>query len=33
MAAPIKNNDPQWFKDAIIYELSVRAFFDSNGRD
>ena len=31
MAAPIKNNDPQWFKDAIIYELSVRAFFDSNG--
>ncbi|HZY81838.1 MAG TPA: maltose alpha-D-glucosyltransferase [Cyclobacteriaceae bacterium] len=31
MAAPIKHNDPQWFKDAIIYELSVRAFFDSNG--
>lgn len=31
MAAPIKNNDPLWFKDAIIYEVSVRAFFDSNG--
>ncbi len=26
---PIKN--PLWFKDAIIYELSVRAFKDSNG--
>ncbi|MBX7125646.1 MAG: maltose alpha-D-glucosyltransferase [Cyclobacteriaceae bacterium] len=25
-----KNNDPQWFKDAIIYEISVRAFYDSN---
>ena len=23
--------DPLWFKDAIIYEISVRAFFDSNG--
>lgn len=23
-------NDPLWFKDAIIYELSVRAFYDSN---
>ncbi len=23
--------DPLWFKDAIIYELSVRAFYDSNG--
>ncbi|MEJ0029755.1 MAG: maltose alpha-D-glucosyltransferase [Bacteroidota bacterium] len=31
MAAAIKNNDPLWFKDAIIYEISVRAFFDSNG--
>ena len=31
MAAPIKNNDPLWFKDAIIYELSVRSFYDSNG--
>lgn len=32
MANPsIKINDPLWFKDCIIYELSVRAFFDSNG--
>ena len=23
-------NDPLWFKDAVIYELSVRAFCDSN---
>lgn len=23
-------NDPLWFKDAIIYELHVRAFFDSD---
>jgi maltose alpha-D-glucosyltransferase/alpha-amylase len=23
-------NDPFWYKDAIIYELHVRAFFDSN---
>lgn len=22
--------DPQWYKDAIIYELHVKAFFDSN---
>ena len=25
------NTDPQWYKDAIIYELHVRAFADSNG--
>src|SRR5206468_1988356 len=24
-------NDPFWYKDAIIYELHVRAFRDSNG--
>jgi maltose alpha-D-glucosyltransferase/alpha-amylase len=24
-------NDPLWYKDAIIYEAHVRAFFDSNG--
>lgn len=24
-------NDPLWFKDAIIYEVPVRAFADSNG--
>ena len=23
--------DPLWFRDAIIYELHVRAFADSNG--
>ena len=23
-------NDPYWYKDAVIYELHVRAFFDSN---
>ncbi|WP_291991659.1 maltose alpha-D-glucosyltransferase [Candidatus Accumulibacter sp. ACC003] len=22
--------DPQWYKDAVIYELHVKAFFDSN---
>ena len=24
-------NDPVWYKDAIIYEIHVRAFLDSNG--
>ena len=24
-------SDPLWYKDAIIYETHVRAFFDSNG--
>src|SRR5271166_2962965 len=24
-------DDPLWYKDAIIYELHVRAFADSNG--
>jgi maltose alpha-D-glucosyltransferase/alpha-amylase len=24
-------SDPLWYKDAVIYELHVRAFFDSNG--
>jgi maltose alpha-D-glucosyltransferase/alpha-amylase len=24
------SNDPFWYKDAIIYELHVRSFFDSN---
>jgi maltose alpha-D-glucosyltransferase / alpha-amylase len=24
-------SDPQWYKDAIFYELRVRSFFDSNG--
>ncbi len=30
MAAKTKG-DPLWFKDAVIYEVSVRAFCDSNG--
>src|SRR3990172_9202333 len=24
-------DDPLWYKDAIIYELHVRAFYDSDG--
>src|SRR5947207_14248146 len=24
-------SEPLWYKDAIIYELHVRAFYDSNG--
>ncbi|HNV31106.1 MAG TPA: maltose alpha-D-glucosyltransferase, partial [Cyclobacteriaceae bacterium] len=31
MAPSSKNTEPLWFKDAIIYEVSVRAFYDSNG--
>ncbi len=31
MKKPGTASDPLWFKDAIIYELHVRAFFDSNG--
>src|SRR5690242_8081527 len=30
MQAKIKS-DPLWFKDAVIYELSVRSFCDGNG--
>lgn len=26
-----REKDPLWYKDAIIYEVPVRAFFDSNG--
>lgn len=25
------NSDPYWYKDAVIYELHVRAFHDANG--
>src|SRR6266700_857212 len=25
-----KNDDPLWFKDAIIYEVYVRGFYDAN---
>jgi maltose alpha-D-glucosyltransferase/alpha-amylase len=31
MKKPGSATDPLWFKDAVIYELHVRAFFDSNG--
>jgi len=31
MGAKLKNGRKLWYKDAIIYELSVRAFHDSNG--
>ena len=24
-------DDPLWYKDAIIYELHVRTFYDSDG--
>ena len=24
-------DDPQWYKDAVIYEVHVRAFFDQSG--
>jgi maltose alpha-D-glucosyltransferase/alpha-amylase len=30
MSTQQKQADPLWFKDAIIYEIHVRAFFDSN---
>src|SRR5579883_2872930 len=25
------DDDPLWYKDAVIYEVHVRAFYDSNG--
>ncbi|MBW4482349.1 MAG: maltose alpha-D-glucosyltransferase [Tildeniella torsiva UHER 1998/13D] len=31
MDRPTLKNDPLWFKNAIIYEVPVRAFADSNG--
>jgi maltose alpha-D-glucosyltransferase/alpha-amylase len=30
MALPGSARDPQWFKDAVIYETHVKAFFDSD---
>ena len=24
-------DDPLWYKDAILYEVRVRSFYDSNG--
>lgn len=29
--SPELEDDPLWYKDAVIYEVHVRAFFDSNG--
>ena len=29
--APHLGKDPLWYKDAVIYELRVRSFFDANG--
>ena len=32
MIRPIQESDQAtWYKDAIIYELHIKAFFDSNG--
>ncbi len=28
---PTLSDDPEWYKDALIYELHVRAYADSNG--
>jgi maltose alpha-D-glucosyltransferase / alpha-amylase len=28
---PSLSDDPLWYRDAVIYELHVRSFFDSNG--
>src|SRR3546814_19277558 len=28
-AAMVDRSDPLWFKDAIVYQLHVKAFFDS----
>jgi maltose alpha-D-glucosyltransferase / alpha-amylase len=25
------DDNPQWYKDAVIYEVHVRAFCDGNG--
>ena len=25
------SNDPQWYRDAVIYQLHVKSFFDGNG--
>jgi len=27
----VPGDDPLWYRDAIIYELHVRSFFDSDG--
>ena len=30
-AVPPSVEDPQWFKDAVIYQLHLKSFYDSNG--
>ncbi|HKO49568.1 MAG TPA: maltose alpha-D-glucosyltransferase [Polyangiaceae bacterium] len=30
-SSSVSSADPEWYKDALIYELHVRAFADSNG--
>jgi len=30
-AGPVRDQNPFWYKDAILYALHVRAFFDSSG--
>ena len=29
-ATPLPTRDPLWYKDAIIYQLHVKSFFDAN---
>ena len=29
-AAPASDADPLWYKDAVIYQIHVKAFRDSN---
>jgi len=25
------NDDPLWYKDAVIYQLHIKSFYDANG--
>ncbi|MEO7337687.1 MAG: hypothetical protein ABIV63_14005, partial [Caldimonas sp.] len=29
-ASAVPPEDPRWYRDAVIYQLNVKAFFDSN---
>jgi maltose alpha-D-glucosyltransferase/alpha-amylase len=31
VSAPVTRDDPEWYRDAIIYQLHIKAFCDSNG--
>ncbi len=31
LSDPLTNTDPTWYKDAVFYEVFVRAYADSNG--